>query len=360
MKLVFAVDKLSFNDKDHIGVVKKVESQLRLFEKNGIDSSLCQYTWEGGYPQIEIDSDTDILYFRRIESSVKLIVKLRELKRKSPKLRIIMEIPTYPFAAEERGSISLKKKVNRCVGDILLKRYVDRLVLISQQDVKKLYGIPAFCVKNGVDFDMVPLREIIDDNNVDNEIHMICVSGCYFWHGYERLIEGMHKYYQRGESLKKVVLHFVGEGSCLNDYISLAERYGLKDDKIIFYGVKSGAELDEIYNKCDIAIECLGSHRKNIFLSSSLKSREYAAKGLPMVAANAIDINVEKTEKYFSILPADETAIDVEGIIKFYHGIYDGKRKKQVATEIRNEFFPLCDWNFVYKPVIDYMVGKEV
>lgn len=357
MKLVFAVDKLSFNDIDHIGVVKKVESQLRLFEKNGIDSTLCQYTWEGGYPQIEIDSDTDILYFRRIESSVKLIVKLCELKKKSPKLRIIMEIPTYPFAAEERGSISLKKKVNRYVGDMLLKKYVDRLVLISQQDIKTLYGIPTFCVKNGVDFDMVPLREITDDNNVDNEIHMICVSGCYFWHGYERLIEGMHNYYERGEGLEKVVLHFVGEGSCLNDYISLAERYGLKDDKIIFYGVKSGVELDQIYNKCDIAIECLASHRKNIFLSSSLKSREYAAKGLPMIAANAIDINNDITQMYFKIFQADETPIDVEGIIDFYHGIYDGNQKRDIAKTIRDTFYAFCDWEFVYKPVIDYLIN---
>ena len=355
MKLVFAVDKLSYNDKDHIGVVKKVESQLRLFEKNGITTSLCQYTWDGGYPQIEVAEDTDILYFRRIEASIKLIVKLHQLKKKNPQLRIIMEIPTYPFAAEEQARVPLKKKANRCIGEKLLKRYIDKLVLISQQHIESLYGISALCVKNGVDFDTVPLRDIAEDNTANNEIHMVCVSGCYFWHGYDRLIEGMHDYYQQGKGIDNVILHFVGDGSCREDYISLAEKYGLKDEKIIFYGVKSGIESDEIYNKCDIAIECLGSHRKNIFMSSSLKSREYAAKGLPMVAANEIDINNSKTKMYIKIFSADDTAIDIGEITKFYHNIYDGKEKRQVAQTIRNTFYAFCDWSLVYKSVIEYL-----
>ena len=83
MKLVYAVDKISYNDKDHVGVVKKVESQMKLFNKNGIETSLCQYEWQGGYPQIQIEKDTDILYFRRIEPSVKMLCSLRRLKKKN-------------------------------------------------------------------------------------------------------------------------------------------------------------------------------------------------------------------------------------------------------------------------------------
>ena len=76
MKLVYAVDKGSFNNADHAGVNIKVNSQILQMKKMGLEVELQQYEWRGGYPQIHIDEDTDFLYFRRIESSVKLLKKL--------------------------------------------------------------------------------------------------------------------------------------------------------------------------------------------------------------------------------------------------------------------------------------------
>lgn len=354
MKLVYAVDKISYNDKDHVGVVKKVESQMKLFNKNGIETSLCQYEWQGGYPQIQIEKDTDILYFRRIEPSVKMLRKLHELKRINPNIKMIMEIPTYPFGAEEKDAVSLKTKVNRLIGETLLKRYVDRIVLIAQQiPPKKLYGIPVLNVNNGIDFSNITVRKT---DALHNEgIHLVCVSGCFFWHGYDRIIEGMHRYYTQDEAVDDVYLHVVGEGVCLSEYKELADKYGLTDKYVFFYGRKVGKELDEIFDKCDIALESLGAHRKEIYMSSSLKTREYAAKGIPIASAVKIDIQNEKTKQYILMLPADEEPVSIEEIISFYHRIYDGKEYKNVAEEIRECFYPYCDWEFVFGEVIEYI-----
>jgi len=205
MKLVFAVDKISYNDKDHIGVVKKVEAQMRLFEKNGIKTTLCQYVWEGGYPQIVIEEDTDVLYFRRIEPSAKLLLKFSQLKKTNPNLRIIMEIPTYPFADEETIRLSLKRRINRGISEYLLRLYIDRIVLIGQQNpINRLYGIQTICVNNGVDFDVITMKRVLANNT--DEIHMLCVSGCYFWHGYDRVIEGMKEYHQKKEQKERQVV----------------------------------------------------------------------------------------------------------------------------------------------------------
>ena len=82
MKVVYAVDANSFSSEDHSGVVLKVHSQIRQMEKAGFEVDLQQYYWEGGFPQISVEEDTDFLYYRRIESSVNLICKFLQLKKK--------------------------------------------------------------------------------------------------------------------------------------------------------------------------------------------------------------------------------------------------------------------------------------
>lgn len=356
MKLVYAVDKTSYNDKDHIGVVNKVEAQMRLFEKNGIQTTLCQYVWEGGYPQIVIEKDTDLLYFRRIEPSVKLLLKLRQLRKINPGLRIVMEIPTYPFADEETISMPIKRRINRRISECVLHFYIDRIVLIGQQKpLNQLYGIRTICVNNGVDFDTIKIKQPSD--NSEDEIHMLCVSGCFFWHGYDRVIEGMNEYYHEKERKEKIIFHIVGEGQCLDEYKGLAKKYGLFGKYVFFYGRRVGDELDELYNKCDIAVECLGIHRKKLYFSSSLKSREYAAKGIPMIVANDLDIYQDDTRQYIKKFPADNSPIDMIEIINFYQEIY--KHTKDIAKEVRQSFYRYCAWDFVYKPVLDYINFKE-
>ena len=359
MKLVYAVDKESFNNKDHFGVKKKVESHINYFCKEGIEATLCEYVWEGGYPQIEVESDTDILYFRRIEPSLKLILKLRQLKKISPNLRIIMEIPTYPFV-KQPGQNTLKKRINRLFGLQFLRFCVDRIVIIGQP-VDKLYHIPTICVGNGVDFDKVTLKNTKNAQNIPEGIHMICVSGCMRGHGYDRLIEGMHQYYQKAgaEKKEKVFLHVVGEGRCLPEYKELAEKYGLISDKIFFYGRKTGRELDEVYDKCDIGIINLGTYRTKTTYSSSLKSKEYAAKGIPMVNDVMLDVYNDSTKKYIKMVKSTEEPTDIEEIVSFYHEVYDGKSKAEIAKEIRDAFYMLCDWKFVLHPVINYIKGQN-
>lgn len=356
MKLVYAVDELSYNGKDHIGVVKKVESQMAQFEREGIETKLCQYSWHGGYPQIKIEKDTDILYFRRIDSSVKLIIKLQQLRKTSPKLRIIMEIPTYPFAAEEREKISFKRKINHLLGLKILRFYINRIVLIGQQyPIKELYHIKTICINNGVDFRNIGIRNVNDADDRERELHMICVSGCFFWHGYDRIIEGMHQYYAEDVKQDKVYLHIVGNGECLEEYKELAKKYELLDKKVFCHGRKTGKELDEIYDKCDIAIESLGAHRKKIYYSSSLKSREYAAKGLPMITSVQLDFYQADTMQYIKMFPGNDEPIEIKEIINFYDMVYRNRKKQNVAAEIRKAFYPYCDWKFVIKPVIEYM-----
>ena len=116
---------------------------------------------------------------------------------------------------------------------------------------------------------------------------------------------------------------------------------------VMFHGVKTGLALDEIYNQCDIGIEVLGGHRKGIALSSSLKSREYAAKGLPFVTSCYIDVfdDMDFVLKF----PADETPINMEAVVTFYDKIYKNKDRQAVINRIRNQSKEKCD---IYQTMI--------
>ena len=357
MKLVYAVDKNSYSQKDHIGVRKKVASMIEYFNKCDISSTLNEYTWEGGYPTIEVSDETDILYFRRIEPSVKLILKFRELKSENKKLRLIMEIPTYPFYAENKSKVSVKRKISNIFGEILLRKYVD-LVVIASPNYKgnKIYGIPVITISNGIDYSKTPLIKYRERE--EKKIHMICVSGCYFWHGYDRLIKGMADYYKENH-LYQVFLHIVGDGPCLQEYKDITSDNDL-NSYVNFYGNKVGDELDEVFDKADIAIDVLAAHRKKIYYASSLKSKEYVAKGLPIMTSLELDIDEDKNCKYIKYLPVDDSNICVKDIILFYEKMYlrGEDNEKLINKAIRDEFYQKCDWEFVLQPLIAWIIDK--
>lgn len=130
------------------------------------------------------------------------------------------------------------------------------------------------------------------------------------------------------------------------------------DKHVFFTGVLTGAALDDVYNKCDLAVGSFGAHRKGLKLSVSLKSREYVAKGLPIVTSVDMDIENENTDKWFLKYPADESMLDINRIVEFYDKVYLDNSvagKSEVAEKIRDDFRPLCNINDTFKGVIDYI-----
>ena len=354
-KIVFAVDKGSFNHADHAGVNIKVNSQIKQMEKAGFEAELLQYEWKDGYAQIHPDADTDFLYFRRIESSVKLLKTMRNIKKKCNSIKIIMEIPTYPFAGEDKEKKSVKRKISILIGSMFLHRYVDRIVLSGQLDkIKTLYKIPVIHIDNGVDFNHIAVNE--NECRPGGDIHMICVSGCMLSHGYDRMIRGLAEYYKTSGDLRNVFFHVVGTGECLEEYKKTARESGVPQDKVVFYGRKVGGELDEVYSNCNIAVAHLATHRIGIHQLSSLKSCEYVARGLPMVSSASLNIINEDTKDYALYVPEDETPIDIKAVIHFYDTVYGNA---DVHAVIRNKFMKLCDWEYTFIPVRNYLTGKE-
>ena len=267
----------------------------------------------------------DFVYIRRIIPNSRSAIKLlRLLREQNPSCKIVYEIPTYPYDAEHR---SLTSKVVLFIDYIWRKylyKYIDRFATLT--DDKKIFNCPTLKIANGVDCASIPVCAKTEFDS--NKINLIAVAQFSFWHGYERVIEGLHNYPK-----DNVVLHLVGGDSPeLKKYKLLVEKYGL-EKQVVFHGALYGDKLTKIFDESDIALCSLGAHRAQIYVASFLKSREYLCRGLPMVSSTKIDI-VPDDFNYMLRVPEDDSAIDIASIVSFANKIYNGNREN-VADEIR-------------------------
>ena len=177
---------------------------------------------------------------------------------------------------------------------------------------------------------------LVESELPSDGVHIIAVSAMREWHGYERIIEGMNNYYKDGEADKQnFILHLVGDGREYGKYKGLVEQYRL-EKHVIMEGDMYGEALDALYEKCALGIDSLARHRSGIDVLSSLKSREYGAKGIPMINSCKIDI-IEDDFNYLLRVPADETPVDMNSVESFYNACYGaGKSRLEIGEEIRS------------------------
>ena len=164
-----------------------------------------------------------------------------------------------------------------------LQFFVDRIFTYSKDE--KIYGISTICSQNGIIFDEIkPLKP---KPHSDKEINFISVSKTLLCHGFDRIILGINSYYENGGKVK-ITYHLIGDGNEIEKYKKLVEKFNL-EDSVLFYGFLGSEELDKIYEKADIAINSIGIHRIGLKTESTLKSKEYCAKGIPIVSSYYID-----------------------------------------------------------------------
>ena len=374
MEKGFFIHLISYDETEELeasGIYKKIRTQVRELNRNfevilethnqkiafknkkywkiwirlPFTPSVYKWRYEKKY------SEVDFIYFRRSLIDSSLIKFLSRIKKNNPNIKILFEIATYPYDDElsvlKKLPFYIKEKVNRRK----LKKIVDRIITFSEDD--EIFGIPTIKTINGLDFKKVPVRNPEPESN---EINLIAVASIEYWHGYDRFLKGLGEYY-KNEGRRNIKFHIVGDGTPINDYKKIVEELNIKEH-VIFHGKKYGKELDEIYDKCSLAIACLGGHRKKLYLSSSLKSREYAAKGLPIISSISIDF-IPDDYKYLLFFDSDESPINVDRVVEFYEKIYkDNDSFKEVNKEIRDFAEIKCSISLAMKPVIDFILNS--
>lgn len=178
---------------------------------------------------------------------------------------------------------------------------------------------------NGIRVDDIPVIDTPVRQRGEG-ITLIGVAALAEWHGYDRVIKGIAAYPGTGRD----ALHFlvVGDGAIRSQLESLAETLGISD-RVEFVGVKHGADLDQCFERADIGLGTLAFFRLNMDFASSLKSREYAARGLPFVLAST-DPDFDPLPDFVFRAPNVNTPLDTRALIDWY-----GKLRAQTDLPAR-------------------------
>lgn len=182
-------------------------------------------------------------------------------------------------------------------------------------------------------------------NDTRSEVHLLGVANIHFWHGFDRVIEGIGQYNNARHS-RKVLFHIVGDGTAQTfaEYEELIARYDLRQ-YVFIEGTKSGDALDEMFEMCDMGIASLGRHRSGVTHIKTLKNREYAARGVPFVYSETDD-DFEQMP-YILKAPADDSPIDIEALLSFYDQVH------MSPAEIRATVSSVLSWRVQMHRVLD-------
>lgn len=368
MKGVYISDSTdSCERKPKTGVGNKIQGQISAFNSLGIQcENYCVQRenlnlWKKFQKRLFVFGDgldwkiteeirkADFVYIRKpTPISHDFIQFLREVRCRNPHCKILMELPTYPYDKEfiyywHRFPLLWQDRYWRKK----LPLYLERIV--TMENSKRIFGVEAISISNGIDLSAYREKK---QNDTDS-FNIGCVAQLEFWHGIDRLICGMAEYQKK--SSRKVHIYLAGEGTQLNGLKELAKEYRL-EPFVTFLGALDRKQLyEQLYDRCDIAIEGLGMHRKDKGLvSSSLKSREYLAVGIPFVSSGC-DIAEDEAVDFCFKAPPDETPTNIDALITFYDNLMQKETKAQLTERIREYAQNKVSWEKSMEPVIRWL-----
>lgn len=367
--LYIATDTININQPS--GVCKKIISQCNVFSSYG-DTFLMNYSGDYYFKNNKIEEldkriqssklrrfqlFKDIMsfvkkqkfnvYIRYPYSDFLFLILLFYLKLKGSK--IVIEIPTFPYNKNHNGNLySVLRLLCDSFFSLFLKFFVGRIVTYS--DDKRIFGIETINTINGVDFHIIsPAKRIRENTNI---INLIAVAHLYACHGYDRIIKGISEFNKENHDIK-VNFNIVGVGEELDNLDLLIHEYKV-ENSVKLLGFQTGSKLDEIYDSSDIAINSLAIHRIGLTTESTLKAKEYCAKGLPIISSYDIDsLSLEYNAKFVYKVPLDDSPINISSIVEFYKNVSSIQNYNE---EIRKRSKEICDMKITLNPVVSYFL----
>jgi hypothetical protein len=153
-------------------------------------------------------------------------------------------------------------------------------------------------------------------------------SGYSPWNGFDRLINSIDEYIAKihnGLKIKLLVYGFQVQGE-------IPQR-----DYIFEGGFVTGSELDNVFQKAHIGVSGIQVYLKNFKEATSLKVREYTARGLPFFYAYT-DPDLNADAKEFCLeFPNDDSLIDMEKVIEFAKKALEDKDLPQKMRKYAEE-----------------------
>ncbi len=291
-------------------------------------------------------------YIRSMPTTLTYRKALKKIKNTCCK--VIVEIPTYPIEKEIKTEKRLLRRLYLKLSNYYFKRngnLIDIFVLIGEQS-DTFAGRPALNIENGIALESISLRNEITKSG--NEIHLLGLANMAKWHGYDRVIEGLKRYYKSGGNVT-IIFHLIGpdaDGS-LKEWQLLSKKYGLQKN-VIYEGPKFENELDSYFNLCQAAIGSIGLHRINYQIAATLKIREYMARGIPFIIS-ANDPALNNCSQYFLKVPENNEPLNISQLIDFINK----NSSRGLGREMRKYAEDNMTWNTQFEKIFSQIQSPE-
>lgn len=245
--------------------------------------------------QIKKTDTPDKIYFMRFGICNGALLRLSNfLKGRIVFNHLSVETDEYALYQSDAGSTVsrflsnlefkwLPKWLDRTVGKCIRKNSKGAIVnseeIAASQQNQCMGEYPFEVIPDAVDTKAFPLLtpKIFGDN-----ISMVFLKGASMeaeYNGLDRLMKGMVAY----KGHRKFTLTIIGNHTAMEERI--AEKMGLSE-KVFFKSAIYGNDLNKELEHYHLGVGPLAVHRKGIKATSSIKTREFMARGLPFFIAH--------------------------------------------------------------------------
>ncbi len=204
-------------------------------------------------------------------------------------------------------------------GNKILK-HVRCLVSVSNELAKitslnyKTSSIPFIVVGNGIAVEDFVTRDYITNTNSAN-LTCLMLKGASTeadYLGFDRFLKGLAHY----KGTKKIKV--IAAGKQFKAEEELVKKLGI-ENLVDFVGYLDKNQIDSLINDGDVAIGTLATYRSNISEISSLKSREYYARGIPFIIGYTdTDLSYcDNAKQYIHEVVNDSSDINLDRFIEF-------------------------------------------
>ncbi len=357
--------------KKQSGIDMKVAGQITGFNNSGLSCrfvfcsqpesfvskviSCLPFAPDGiSWPNPEDFKDDSFMYVRQPRFISKQMIRfLEQVKRINSDCKIILELPNYPYDQEMKIPLLYPAYLKDKRARKKLSTVIDRIAVIKKTSPEEIFGVPRLLFVNGIDFQRIRATHVVSDISQINIFFAAYTVKGDLRYGTDRLLEGLAQYYQNGGQ-RDVQAHFAiggGEASSIERQIKNLNL----ESKVHFYGEVPWYKLDDITDKCTIAMAPLGLHRIGATTTSALKTREYLAKGIPFFFSGGVDVFEDHVEDFCLEIPADDSPVDIEELIKFHDSLYRKYDQEQLIQRIRNYAMKKVSVEVAMKDVISYI-----
>jgi glycosyltransferase involved in cell wall biosynthesis len=129
-------------------------------------------------------------------------------------------------------------------------------------------------------------------------------------------------------------------------------------ESVVFHGFIPPHEIDRLADECHLAVNSLSLHQIGIKIASTLKSREYFARGIPFITSSSDD-DFDDENPYTVKVSGDENPFNIQELIDFALKLNGDSEHPQKMRQYAIEHL---DWSVKMEKLIAFFdeINKDV